>query len=75
MAAVGKPGLVTAGMVKEGACIIDVGTTRVDGKLKGDVDFDEVIKKANCSPVPGGVGPMTVAILISNVVRAMENSN
>ena len=74
VAAVGKPGLVTAEMVKEGAYIIDVGTTRVDGKLKGDVDFENVIKKANCSPVPGGVGPMTVAILISNVVKATENS-
>ncbi|MBN1169582.1 bifunctional 5,10-methylene-tetrahydrofolate dehydrogenase/5,10-methylene-tetrahydrofolate cyclohydrolase [Candidatus Micrarchaeota archaeon] len=75
VAAAGKPGLVTAEMVKKGACIIDVGTTRVDGRLKGDVDFDNVIKKAHCSPVPGGVGPMTVAILIGNVVRAMENSN
>lgn len=70
--AVGKPGLVTADMVKEGAYVIDVGTTRVDDKLRGDVDFDNVIKKAHCSPVPGGVGPMTVAMLISNVVEAHE---
>jgi methylenetetrahydrofolate dehydrogenase (NADP+)/methenyltetrahydrofolate cyclohydrolase len=72
VAAVGKPGLVTADMIKEGAYVIDVGTTRVEGKLKGDVDFDNVIKKAHCSPVPGGVGPMTVSMLISNVVKAHE---
>jgi methylenetetrahydrofolate dehydrogenase (NADP+) / methenyltetrahydrofolate cyclohydrolase len=70
IAAAGVPGLVKADMVKEGAYIIDVGTTSVDGKIKGDVDFDNVIKKAHCSPVPGGVGPMTVAMLISNVVEA-----
>lgn len=70
VAAVGKPGLVTADMVKEGAHVVDVGTTRVEGKIVGDVDFDNVIKKAHCSPVPGGVGPMTVAMLISNVVEA-----
>lgn len=72
VAAVGKPGLVTANMIKEGAYVIDVGTTRVDGKIKGDVLFEEVIKKANCSPVPGGAGPMTVAVLISNVVMAAQ---
>lgn len=72
IAAVGKPGLVTADMVKEGAHVIDVGTTRVEGKLMGDVDFENIIKKAHCSPVPGGVGPMTVAMLISNVVKAQE---
>lgn len=72
VAAVGKPGLVTADMIKEGAYVVDVGTTRVEGKLKGDVDFDNVIKKAHCSPVPGGVGPMTVSMLISNVVKAHE---
>lgn len=76
VAAAGAPGLLKAGMVKEGAWIIDVGTTRVtiDGKdrVVGDVDFDSVIKKANCSPVPGGVGPMTVAMLIANTVKASE---
>jgi len=72
VAAAGVPGLVKAEMIKEGAYVIDVGTTRVDGKLKGDVDFDEVIKKAHCSPVPGGVGPMTVATLIGNVVQAAK---
>ncbi len=72
VAAVGKPGLITGDMIKEGAYVIDVGTTRVDGKIKGDVLFEEVIKKANCSPVPGGAGPMTVAVLISNVVIAAQ---
>ncbi len=77
IAAAGSPGLVKAEMVKEGAYIIDVGTTRVtvDGKDKvvGDVDFEQVIKKAHCSPVPGGVGPLTVAMLLYNTVKAAEN--
>ena len=77
IAAAGNPCLVTADMVKEGATIIDVGTTRVviDGKEKvvGDVDFNNVIKKANCTPVPGGVGPLTVAMLLSNTVKAARN--
>jgi methylenetetrahydrofolate dehydrogenase (NADP+)/methenyltetrahydrofolate cyclohydrolase len=72
VAAVGKPGLITADMVKEGAFIVDVGTTKVGDKIAGDVDFANVIKKANCSPVPGGVGPLTVAMLMSNVVKAAE---
>ena len=74
--AAGNPGLIKADMVKEGAYVIDVGTTRVlvEGKDKvvGDVDFENVIKKAHCSPVPGGVGPMTVAMLIANTVKAAE---
>ncbi len=74
IAAVGKPGLITADMVKENAYVIDVGTTRVEGRIVGDVDFENVIKKAHCSPVPGGVGPMTVAMLISNVVEAASRS-
>lgn len=74
IAAAGKPGLVKADMVKEGAYVIDVGTTRIDGKTVGDVDFENVLKKAHCSPVPGGVGPMTVAMLISNVVEAARKS-
>lgn len=73
VAAAGVPGLVKADMIKKGAYVIDVGTTRVDGKLKGDVEFDEVIKKAHCSPVPGGVGPMTVATLIGNLVQAAKS--
>jgi methylenetetrahydrofolate dehydrogenase (NADP+)/methenyltetrahydrofolate cyclohydrolase len=72
VAAVGKPGLITADMVKEGASIVDVGTTKVGEKLSGDVDFASVIKKADCSPVPGGVGPLTVAMLINNVMKAAE---
>lgn len=74
IAAVGKPGLISADMVKEGAYVIDVGTTKVEGKLKGDVDFEDVIKKAHCSPVPKGVGPMTVAMLLNNVIKAAERS-
>jgi len=70
IAAAGSPGLLKADMVKEGAYVVDVGTTKVGEKIKGDVDFENVIKKANCAPVPGGVGPMTVAMLISNVVEA-----
>jgi methylenetetrahydrofolate dehydrogenase (NADP+)/methenyltetrahydrofolate cyclohydrolase len=72
IAAAGVPGLIRADMVKEGAYVIDVGTTRVDGQIKGDVDYEGVIKKANCSPVPGGVGPMTVAMLINNTVKAAK---
>lgn len=74
--AVGKPGLITADMVKKGAVVIDVGTTQDDdGKLAGDVDFDAVSKKASAiSPVPGGVGPLTVACLLANVVDAAEEA-
>ncbi|MGV8176454.1 MAG: bifunctional 5,10-methylenetetrahydrofolate dehydrogenase/5,10-methenyltetrahydrofolate cyclohydrolase [Candidatus Bilamarchaeaceae archaeon] len=71
--AVGKQGIITADMVKTGAYVIDVGTTKgADGKLKGDVDFENVIKKAHCTPVPGGAGPLTVSMLISNLVKAAE---
>ncbi|MBI3036395.1 bifunctional methylenetetrahydrofolate dehydrogenase/methenyltetrahydrofolate cyclohydrolase FolD [Candidatus Woesearchaeota archaeon] len=70
IAAVGKPKLVTADMVKEGAVVIDVGINRIDGKLIGDVDFEPVRKKAAyITPVPGGVGPMTVAMLIENTLE------
>lgn len=68
--AAGVPGLLKADMVKEGAYVVDVGTNRVGDKTVGDVDFQEVIKKAHCTPVPGGVGPMTIAMLISNVIEA-----
>ena len=76
IAAVGKAKLVTAAMVKRGACVIDVGINRMaDGKLAGDVDFDAVKEVAgSITPVPGGVGPMTVAMLIVNTVRAAELS-
>lgn len=73
VSAAGKPKLITAGMVKEGAVVIDVGTTRVGGKILGDVDFDGVRKKASAiTPVPGGVGPMTVACVVENTVKAAE---
>jgi methylenetetrahydrofolate dehydrogenase (NADP+)/methenyltetrahydrofolate cyclohydrolase len=72
VAAVGKPGLVTAEMVREGAIVIDVGTNRTDdGRLVGDVDFEAVAEKAAAiTPVPGGVGPMTIAMLLVNTVKA-----
>ena len=72
--AVGKPGLITAKMVKKGAVVVDVGTSRNDeGKLAGDVDFASVKKTASyLSPVPGGVGPMTIMSLMANTVSACE---
>jgi methylenetetrahydrofolate dehydrogenase (NADP+) / methenyltetrahydrofolate cyclohydrolase len=71
VAAVGSPRLVTADMVGEGAVVIDVGTNRTDEGLVGDVDFDAVKDKARAiTPVPGGVGPMTRAMLLSNTLQA-----
>jgi len=72
--AAGKPKLVTAGMVKPGAVVIDVGINRLaDGKLAGDVDFQGVLGTASCiTPVPGGVGPMTIAMLLENTVVSAE---
>jgi len=83
LVAVGKPGLVTADMVKEGAVVIDIGTTRVEGPeypkgwaIKGDVDFKEVAPRTSfITPVPGGVGPMTIASLLLNTLRATEARN
>lgn len=73
IAAMGKPRFVTADMVKEGAAVIDVGTTKVDGKLLGDVDFDSVYPKAGwITPVPGGVGPMTITMLLYNTLLAYK---
>lgn len=80
IAAIGQPEFVTADMIKDGAVVIDVGTTRVDDasralgwRLCGDVKFDEVAPKCSyISPVPGGVGPMTVASLMMNTLKAME---
>jgi len=74
--AIGKAKVVTADMVKEGATIIDVGINRNDeGKIEGDVDFVEVSKKAAyITPVPGGVGPMTIAMLMHNLVKAARES-
>ena len=74
VAALGKPKFVTENMVKDGATVIDVGINRnEDGKLVGDVDFENVSKKASyITPVPGGVGPMTIAMLMYNVVKAAK---
>jgi methylenetetrahydrofolate dehydrogenase (NADP+)/methenyltetrahydrofolate cyclohydrolase len=80
--AIGKPRFITADMVKEGAAVIDVGTNRIEdptspkgSRLVGDVDFDEVSKKASAiTPVPGGVGPMTICMLMANAVKAAENA-
>jgi len=75
VAAVGKAGFVTADMVKEGAIVIDVGINRVDGKVRGDVDFDAVKEKAGwITPVPGGVGKMTIAMLLENTADAAERT-
>jgi methylenetetrahydrofolate dehydrogenase (NADP+)/methenyltetrahydrofolate cyclohydrolase len=71
VAAVGRPKLVTAEMVREGAVVIDVGTNRTEDGLVGDVDFAAVAEKAAAiTPVPGGVGPMTIAMLLANTVKA-----
>ena len=76
VAAVGKAKFVTADMVKEGAVVIDVGMNRVEGKLYGDVDFDAVSEKASAiTPVPGGVGPMTIAMLMQNTVTAAKRQS
>ncbi len=77
VAAVGIPKFIKGDMVKEGACVIDVGINRMDnGKLCGDVDFDEAEKKAGyITPVPGGVGPMTIAMLMNNCIVACKKQN
>ena len=73
VAAVGKAGFVTADMVKDGAVVIDVGINRTENGLKGDVDFDAVCEVAGAiTPVPGGVGPMTIAMLMRNTVTAFK---
>ena len=80
IAAIGKPEFVTADMVKEGVVVIDVGTTRVPDasrksgfRLKGDVNFDEVAPKSSfITPVPGGVGPLTIAMLLKNTLKAAK---
>jgi len=75
IAAIGKPKFVTSDMVKDGAVVIDVGINRVDGKLVGDVDYESVSKSASLiTPVPGGVGPMTIAMLMANTLRAFKDS-
>lgn len=76
VSAVGKADFVTADMVKDGAVVIDVGMNRKDGKLCGDVCFGEVQEKADyITPVPGGVGPMTIAVLMKNTLTAAKRQN
>lgn len=76
VAAVGRANFVTSDMVKSGAVVIDVGMNRANGKLCGDVDFDNVSKKASyITPVPGGVGPMTIATLMQNTLTAAKRQN
>lgn len=74
--AVGIPNFIKQHQIKDGAVIVDVGANRIDGKTVGDVDFESVEKKASwITPVPGGVGPMTIATLLSQVVDLAENNN
>ena len=74
IAAIGKPNFVTGDMVKDDVVIIDVGINRVNDKLIGDVDYQSVSKKASLiTPVPGGVGPMTIAVLMANTLQAFKN--
>ena len=76
IAAIGKSKFITADMVKEGAVVVDVGINRIDGKLIGDVDFENVKEKTSyITPVPGGVGPMTMATLMENVLKAYKIKN
>ena len=75
IAAVGKAGFITADMVKPGAIVVDVGINRVEGKVCGDVDYETVKEKAGwITPVPGGVGKMTIAMLLSNTADAAERT-
>jgi len=77
ISAIGKANFVTADMVKDGAVVIDVGINRLNnGKITGDVDFESVKEKASyITPVPGGVGPMTIAMLMNNVIKATRRQN
>ncbi|MEW6726871.1 bifunctional methylenetetrahydrofolate dehydrogenase/methenyltetrahydrofolate cyclohydrolase FolD [Desulforudis sp. 1088] len=71
--AIGRPGMITGKMVKEGAVVVDVGINRVDGRLVGDVDWDSVAPRVSAiTPVPGGVGPMTVTMLLANTILAAK---
>jgi methylenetetrahydrofolate dehydrogenase (NADP+) / methenyltetrahydrofolate cyclohydrolase len=74
VAAAGVPGLITADMVKPGAAVLDVGVSRVDGKIAGDVALDVLGVAGYVAPNPGGVGPMTRAMLLQNVVLAAERA-
>jgi len=75
--ATGRPEMITGDMIKEGATVIDVGINRLeDGRLVGDVEFASASEKAGyITPVPGGVGPMTIAILVANTVLSAEKSS
>lgn len=74
--AVGKAGLVDGSMIKDGAVVVDVGMNRINGKFTGDCDFESCFEKASfITPVPGGVGPMTRAILLCNTLRAYKTNN
>ncbi len=76
IAAIGRPKFITADMVKAGAVVIDVGINRMDGKIVGDVDFEPVKEKASAiTPVPGGVGRMTIAMLMKNTVQAYKEGH
>ena len=75
VAAVGSPGLITGDMVKAGAAVVDVGITRTEDGLRGDVDRDVAATAGHLTPVPGGVGPMTIAALLGNAVRAARYRN
>ncbi len=73
IAAVGRPEMVRGDWVKPGAAVIDVGINRTDDGLKGDVAFEEAVERAGCiTPVPGGVGPMTIAMLLRNTLEAAK---
>jgi methylenetetrahydrofolate dehydrogenase (NADP+)/methenyltetrahydrofolate cyclohydrolase len=73
VAAVGRAEMVTGDMIKEGAVVIDVGINRIDGELLGDVEFESAKEVASrITPVPGGVGPMTIAMLMENTVKARK---
>jgi methylenetetrahydrofolate dehydrogenase (NADP+)/methenyltetrahydrofolate cyclohydrolase len=73
ISAAGKPKLVKGSWIKDGAIVIDVGTTKVEGKIVGDIEFDEAKKHASfITPVPGGVGPLTCVMLMNNVVKLFK---
>ena len=74
--AAGKPGLITGAMLKRGAVVVDVGINLVDGRIVGDVDFDSAVSVASAiTPVPGGVGPLTNALLLTHLIRAAERQH
>ena len=75
ISAVGKPNFITADMIKDGGIVIDVGISRENGKVIGDVDFENVSKKTSyITPVPGGVGPMTIAMVLENILEGVKKN-